>query len=256
MIRLWFVLIPFLFVSPIHAADPPFIPLFAGGAGPADAEWAKIGSADDYTFYANPSTIRHKGPLVQMWVLFEYKRINTVAGKTLVSMKQQMEFDCEGEKSRYLESHEYSSHMGAGKPMYSDSTRRSEWTTFHTGSVIHTEWKYACGKWVKIGGSDIHTEYMNLQSVHREGTLVKMWGLRDFKAIQKWGDLTFLSNKSQWEFNCLTRQYRLLGNNWYSGQMGNGEMVKSSTIDADKWELVSSGDWSQNQWSIACGEQQ
>jgi hypothetical protein len=108
---------------------------------------------------------------------------------------------------------------------------------------------------VKIGGSDIHTVYLDIQTVHRKGTLVKIWGLRDFKAIQKFGDLAFLSNKQQWEFNCLTRQYRFLGQHWYSGQMGNGEMVQSYTADSDKWELVSPGDWSQNQWSIACGKQ-
>lgn len=255
MISLWFVLIPFLFVSPLHAAEPPAIPLFAGGAGPADAEWVQLGSIDEeYTYYANPSTIRRKGPLVQMWVLFEYKQRNTVAGKTLESKKEQMEFDCESEKGRYLESHEYSSRMGAGKPMYSDPNRPSQWHPFSPGSVLHTEQKYACGKWVKIGGSDIHTEYLDLQMAHRKGTLVKIWGLRDFKAIQKWGDLAFLSNKQQWEFNCLTRQYRFLGQLWYSGQMGNGEMVQSSTADSDKWELVSSDNWSQNQWSIACGE--
>ncbi|TKB81937.1 MAG: hypothetical protein E8D44_13180 [Nitrospira sp.] len=255
MIRLWLALILVLFVSPVHAADPPAMPLFGGGPGPSDSEWVKLGITDDYAYYASPGTIHHKGPLVQMWTLRDYTRIQTVAGKSLLSEKTKVEYDCAEGKSRFLASLEYSSHMGGKEPMYSNPNRPSEWFPALPGSVVHAEWKYVCGKWVKIGSSNIHTVYLDLQTVRHEGYLVKIWEVMDYMTIQKWGGSTFLSNKSQWEYNCLSRQYRVLGRYLYSGQMGNGEVVDSGTEDSDKWEPVRPSDWSQNKWKVACGEQ-
>ncbi len=56
--------------------------------GSVYAEWVRVIEPDEgMTAYADPDTIRRKGELVQMGVLFDYKTIQTNAGKSFLSMR-------------------------------------------------------------------------------------------------------------------------------------------------------------------------
>lgn len=258
MIRLGLMLIPFLLVASLHAADPPVIspPFVLGAPELGDEVWVEIDRTDSYIYYAGPGTIRRKGSLVQMWILSDYTTIQTVAGKSLASEKTKMEYDCSEGKSRFLESYEYSSHMGGREPIYSDTNRRSEWFAVRPDSAVDRSWQYACGRWAKIRWSEFGAEYMDLQTVHREGERVKVWEMIDYPMIQQFGGAKFLSNKSQWEYDCLLMRHRILGRYLYSGHMGDGEMVEKGTEGLAEWINLGPGNpypSATTMWNIACG---
>jgi surface-adhesin protein E len=115
-------------------------------SGPAYAEWVSLGeSGSGTTVYVAPDTIRRKGDLVKMWVLYDFKSVQTVAGTSHLSSKVQDEFDCAEELSRTLALTEFSGNMGTGKVVFSHAGIR-EWQPVEPDSVEKVLWKVACGK--------------------------------------------------------------------------------------------------------------
>jgi len=95
--------------------------------------------------YVDPDTIRRKGDLVKMWQLYDFKTVQTVAGDSYLSSKNQSEFDCTEERSRTLAYTWFSGNMGSDKPVYSNSDE-GKWSPVEPRSVCLTLWKFACGK--------------------------------------------------------------------------------------------------------------
>lgn len=83
MIRLWFVLIPLLLVSPLHAADIPVAPLYAGGAPYLEGKYSDIANAISciYTFALPPIGL----PWLQGWVNAQTKLRKLLQDRTLDS---------------------------------------------------------------------------------------------------------------------------------------------------------------------------
>ena len=114
--------------------------------GPVQAEWVAIGSSDDgTTAYADPDTIRREDEMVKMWILFDFKTTQTVAGHLMLSIKGQEEYDCAGSRRRVLTFSEFSGNMGGGKEVHSTSGEGA-WGPIVPESVVHSLWKFACGK--------------------------------------------------------------------------------------------------------------
>ena len=115
-------------------------------SGPVYAEWVLVGSTDDgMTAYADPDTIRRKEEMVKMWILFDFKTTQTVAGHLMLSIKGQEEYDCDGKRRRVLTFSEFSGNMGGGKEVNSTSGE-STWAPVDSESVVHGLWVFACEK--------------------------------------------------------------------------------------------------------------
>lgn len=109
-------------------------------------EWVAITKAQaEPTQYVDSDTIRRKGNVVKWWNLYDYKTVQTVGGKSFLSVKIQMEFDCAEEQIRALWISDFSGNMGSGEIVYSDSTEE-KWQPVQPGSTGHTLWKVACMK--------------------------------------------------------------------------------------------------------------
>ena len=115
--------------------------------GPAYAEWLLVGKGVEsgMTTYADPDTIRRKGELVQMWVLFDYKTVQTNAGKSFLSMRSQSQFDCADEFTQILSYTVFSGHMETGD-ILAHSDDKHQWQLVPPGSVTQTLWEVACDK--------------------------------------------------------------------------------------------------------------
>ena len=114
--------------------------------GPVCAEWVAIGSTDDgTTAYADPDTIRRKEEIVKMWILFDFKTTQTVAGHLMLSIKGEEEYDCDGIRRRVLTFSEFSGNMGGGQEVNSTSGEGT-WVPVVPGGVVQTLWTFACGK--------------------------------------------------------------------------------------------------------------
>lgn len=124
------------------------IALILISSAPAYAEWVSVSSSESlggYTAYLDPGTIRRKGHLVKMWGLYDFKTIQTLAGKSHLSLKMQHEYDCTKERSRGLAHTFFSGNMGKGNVVSTDS-HESNWNPLEPESIAQGLWELACGK--------------------------------------------------------------------------------------------------------------
>ena len=110
---------------------------------PAWAEWTLVGGSDTSDIYADLATIRKRGNMVKMWSLYDLKTARPFAGTPYLSSKDQDEYDCEGQRTRFLSFSVHSANMGGGRTIYSDADP-GKWTPLPLGSVVEALWKIAC----------------------------------------------------------------------------------------------------------------
>jgi hypothetical protein len=114
-------------------------------------------------------------------------------------------------------------------------------------------------EWVSVGGNveegmTAYTVYVDLDTIRRNGDVVKLWALMDFKTIQTDPSPPHLSVKSQREFDCTEERVRLLTLTAFSGHMGNGNAVYSYSDSKDQGIAVEPGSVAQSLWKVACGK--
>jgi len=122
------------------------ITLLLLSSGPAYGEWVLVtGDESGTTVYVDPSTIRQKEDIVNLWTLYDSKTVETVPAGSFLSIKRQKEYDCAGERSRTLAETLFSGNMGKGKVVLIDTEER-KWQPVEPGSIAQLVWKFACGK--------------------------------------------------------------------------------------------------------------
>ena len=114
----------------------------------------------------------------------------------------------------------------------------------------------AYAEWVSIfltkmeGGYDV---YADPDTIRRDGNLVKKWILYDYKTLQLVMGVAHLSDSVQLEANCTEKLQRRLGYRWWSGNMGNGNVVFSYSAEGN-WIPVGPGTVGHTVWSFACSK--
>ena len=115
----------------------------------------------------------------------------------------------------------------------------------------------AYAEWMKV--SEIKQEgstvYVDPSTVRRNGNLVKMWTLVDYKTLQTSGDRSYLSQQAQSEYDCVDERIRMLAFGSYSGNMASGKQVFSTMFDSpetSKWVPVSPDGLARTLWALAC----
>jgi surface-adhesin protein E len=107
--------------------------------------------------------------------------------------------------------------------------------------------------WIHHEATDGTTTYANPDTIRRDGDLVTMWALLDFKTIQTVEGSSILSFKVQDEYDCTEERTRRLAVTFFSGNMGRGKMVYSNS-SKDKWEQDPQGSIKYDLWKLACGK--
>lgn len=112
-------------------------------------------------------------------------------------------------------------------------------------------------EWVGIfftknaGGYDV---YVDPHTVQRKGDLVKMWVLYDYKTRQSaTTGITHLSDSIQVEANCTEKLQRRHAYTWWSGNMGDGNVVFTYSGEGN-WIPIQSGTIGHTVWSFACSK--
>ena len=101
----------------------------------------------------------------------------------------------------------------------------------------------------------LQTVYIDRAAVHREGNLVTLWQLTDYRWKQ--GGMVgrrFLSSKTQKQFDCPARRYRRLVFIDFSGHMGTGD-PRDGYVDQDTWLPVEPETLNHALWEVACGKE-
>ena len=115
----------------------------------------------------------------------------------------------------------------------------------------------ASAEWTRIasGGNGELIEYVDRATIRRNGNLVKMWDLADHKTIQKGAaGESYLSSKSQQEYECKEEKVRTLAFTWFDEQMGNGKVVYSVGNARGEWSPIEPESMGEALWKIACGK--
>jgi hypothetical protein len=104
--------------------------------------------------------------------------------------------------------------------------------------------------------------YVDLDSIHRQGNLVTLWQLIDFRWMQGnagmgplgFGPHRFLSTTTQKQFDCRGKRVRLLAFTEYSHHMGTG-IPANGYVDPDNWIPIAPGSINEALWEIGCAKE-
>jgi len=112
----------------------------------AMAEWVYVTktekkTAEAFTAYADPTTIRKTGNRVKMWVLYDYKTVQKLG---VISAKQKNEYNCKEKQSRQLFLSGYSGHMTDGETVLIHNEPDDHWKRAPLGSVLEAVLEFAC----------------------------------------------------------------------------------------------------------------
>jgi len=113
----------------------------------------------------------------------------------------------------------------------------------------------AYADWVAVGGKVEAGmgAYADPVTMRREGDLVKMEVLFDFKTSQTKAGVSYSSAIAQMEYDCAEERFRGLAVMYSSGNMGSGNLLDRSS-GKGKWLPVSPGSLDQTLWKVTCGK--
>ena len=111
-------------------------------------------------------------------------------------------------------------------------------------------------EWTEVGRNDDVglTVYADFGTIKRKDHKVKMWKLYDYKTVKESGVDRFLSSMDRDEYDCEEETIGLFDWHWYSGNMAEGEIVRSNTNIKDAIQSVIPGSMGETLFKIACGK--
>lgn len=89
--------------------------------------------------------------------------------------------------------------------------------------------------------------------MRREGYLVKIWVLFDFKAVRTKEGVSYSSAKAHMDYDCAEQRYEGLAVMYFSGNMGNGQLLDRSSGNGKRLR-ISPGSLDHDLWKLACGK--
>ncbi|HKO31022.1 MAG TPA: surface-adhesin E family protein [Nitrospiraceae bacterium] len=119
-----------------------------------------------------------------------------------------------------------------------------------TSGSVNAEWVAIEKDYLSPG---LQTVYIDPDSIRREGNLVALWQLINFKWMQgsARGPARFMSTKTHKQFDCGEKRVRLLEYTDFSRQMGTG-IPTNGYVDSDIWMPVEPHSMNQALWEVAC----
>lgn len=115
-------------------------------------------------------------------------------------------------------------------------------------------------EWVAIDARyqshPLQTAYIDPDTIHREGNLVSLSALIDWKAMQGGRSPTrFYSTKLTKQFDCTERRVRTLAATDFDGHMGMGEVIGGSGYTSEgHWVVIEPGTLNEGLGEAACGK--
>jgi len=100
---------------------------------------------------------------------------------------------------------------------------------------------------------ELQTLYIDPATMRREGNLVEVWQLTDYRWMQGGprSSLRFLSTTTRKQFECMDKRLRLLGYTEYSRRMAAGN-ASNGYVDKDRWLQVEPDSINEALWEILC----
>lgn len=116
------------------------LPLLLVTTGSAWAGWEEVYTTAEVTVYVDRATIRNDGNLRMMWSLINNKQRNKDGG---MSLRMRNEYDCKGERRRYLALSGHAEPMAGGKVLFSHG-ENGTWRSIPPGTADEAVLKIVC----------------------------------------------------------------------------------------------------------------
>ena len=112
----------------------------------------------------------------------------------------------------------------------------------------------ATAEWVPVGSNETDTLYIDPSTIRSADNKAKMWALNDYTSTQRLDDREpFMSEKTEYEYDCNGEQTRLLYFTSHSANMAEGEVVDFNVVPGE-WTRVLPGSGLAILWKIACAK--
>jgi len=113
-------------------------------------------------------------------------------------------------------------------------------------------------EWTRVDSDGEITVFVDVQTIRKVGSKVKMWTLMDFKTVQQFistlDTIRYLSGANHKEYDCEEETTRFLDFHWYSENIASGHIVYSQTNMKEEPESVIPGTLPEQLLRIACGK--
>jgi hypothetical protein len=113
----------------------------------------------------------------------------------------------------------------------------------------------AIAEWTHHGGNKDSDLYIDRDSIRKDGEMAQMWFMEDYRGVKKisYGK-SLLSAQTLGEYDCKNERVRTVKFAIYSGKMGSGDVVSTSSIKI-AWEPVVPESLGEILWKIACNNE-
>jgi hypothetical protein len=92
----------------------------------------------------------------------------------------------------------------------------------------------AMAEWVKVGGNDEATIYIDPATIKKDGNLSRIWRLHELKQRATNGEM---SMRSLMEYDCERERFRLLSRSTHSEPIAGGKMLFSND-QVGEWAYI------------------
>ena len=111
----------------------------------------------------------------------------------------------------------------------------------------------ASAEWIFVAQTDQMESYVDDGTIRRSSQFVKLWVLTNFRDPYRGNGDSYLSSKSQNEYDCKEGTFRNLAIVYFVGRMGNGRTMPIVDEMSLKWRAPAPGTVGEKNWKIACG---
>lgn len=100
-------------------------------------------------------------------------------------------------------------------------------------------------EWIQINSSPPIHDYVNSETIERNGNLITLEQLTDFDRPLFFysGGLPVLSSHGIYEYNCRQKKYRMLKLDYYSKNKGDGEKIGGVNLSFSFWDNIPNKDY-------------
>ncbi|HEY8354589.1 MAG TPA: surface-adhesin E family protein [Methylophilaceae bacterium] len=103
---------------------------------------------------------------------------------------------------------------------------------------------------LQLSSNQKEVAYAERNTIRKSGDIVSMWSLYDLKRTQYIARKPYQSIKYQMDYHCRKQQVRIRGWRYYSGKMGEGELVWKDSF-TDIWTPITGVE---PEWHFACNQ--
>lgn len=127
------------------------------------------------------------------------------------------------------------------------------------GESVYAEWVAVEKDYLDPG---LRTVYIDPDTINREGRVVTVWQLTDYKMMQggvgfgrfMMSPHRFFSTKTQKQLDCKRKQIRLLAYIEFLSHMGTGT-ASHGYVDQDAWLPIDPASVNHALWEVLCGQE-